>query len=1566
MPSPMDYTLYQTLTPESFKLIPSSTLTVLEPSFLSYSSHLSVIICSQCREALPGKTSLARHLTRPPHNIYWKDLTKSTRDAILSKLSSYSILSYHTLPAIPPNVYYFDCLPVRFDTYKCPDCDHFTIDSKKARQHRVQIHNSRWEKKTKRPDIIYNIPAQLLFPQSHRGLFIPKLPTPPSYISEPSLPLPVRPSRRPSPPVASEISTSPRILDDPLLLYLQKEEQAISMMSTNENLTSKNTSSFLRNSRFNTFHEDKDIPSLLELIAPIKSNAESCFTILHSVAIKLQSKISALLPRIIRPVRLELKEEEHTQFTTFTKDFIELEVPTRRVYFAIFGDLFIFLLRLLEKIECEEPDQNYPYLEKLRLSLLLEDLHRLRRITRTLTVEIFESYNEQSLFFLESTLVNIVMQLLRTEIRFETTLEYTTFYNPMILFFILRSINPGDNSFKSESVISKLASKIIYGSRLFLLGSIWVREKQQIENPSSTFNVAGYYRTNLVWVTVSKGHNYFEEVARIRRYLLKVLKERVSDNKPIIDIGPDTYLVYANKYSFRGLYDLHGRIVNELRDILFNRLILLPRRDLPRLNLLEMEDNANISTPGYYLPDNPSFKSIGDFMRRQLVTPTSPIYRSLIKRIDSNGTRSWWRTKVLEFLHARQTFIKLLLLASHLTSGSPLRGTEWEYTTLRNLRGSDSYIRDIIWDRHQNLIRITTHWHKSRNITRQNRPNVRFLPPTLSYILVYYILFTMPVYYFINLEYLQERQISPFLFEINGRRIESPTLSRMLYIKSSEIFRSGLTLNPYRHLINHILLEKIGSRVIEFIDSSEEGIEPEVERDDSIIDLQANRSTKTGEHHYSLLATQPGGGVRSQYIRTIQFTQRYQALFRLDKLHPDFEFLDPVLGNSEQTLVGLDPAEDSSRAQEHTASRIDVYYQLTRFFQDKNAQFRDIFQKEAILAIFESITYLTYINKTGSGKSLLYLLPAYIRYQDMVNVVITPRVSLRDDLLKRAVDRKIRAACLDDVMAEINESHTYPSYNLIVTSIESILDSSFTEYIIQLVRSHRPVRLYIDEAHTIILEKNFRWVMKYVNSLLQYRLPIVFISATLPVPLLRLIEVEFLLPRGANRIIRSNTIRENIEYEIVNIDHAPEDKDIQSILKTFQRRGLGPKNKAIIFVPSYQVGNALAEKSRLPFYNANNARKEPVLESFLKDPTILVILATSALSLGVDFNVVGFTLHVPPFYGGIIDFIQGSSRIRRGGLSVILQQKRSEALKSRTRDLYEELDLSKITTLEQFKSTDRLIFQKLLNEDHCLRQITSYFLDNIDIVNCLAYNMRSSAKVALCYICRREQDILSRQATQEETLVQRTNIGLARFEDIVDTFTHANCLFCLVLGNIDNFPSHPFINCSEWEDKTFYTRKGIDQSLQIRLATLSSRLSSRSSLIRGSCCYRCLLPSRVCHHLKEIVNKDLNDQCVYPWLIRALIVIYELQLELNKDSIILKALGLDNLELHGRPGDVTGILELCLKPVKIFDTDAIMACQILLDLNLEKVVNGRENIENRGRKKRVRAFTDLTIDDNIN
>jgi superfamily II DNA helicase RecQ len=1252
---------------------------------------------------------------------------------------------------------------------------------------------------------------------------------------------------------------------------------------------------------------------------------------------------------------LELKEEETGQLATFAKDLIPLESGSQREYFATFGDLFVFILRLLEYQEQEEPDGNTDYMESLHSSPSLTSyVDELRSETYGLSSTVFDEGNEERLFDLECLLVNIVMALLQIENVFETTLEYTTFRNPMILFFVLQSINPTDGLFKADSVISKLASKVIYGSRLFLLGSVWTKEVKHSQDPGSIFKVAEYYQTNLRWVTVTDGKNYFTEVARMRRYLLKILKNRASENRSIIDLGTDTYLVYEKKYTFLGLCDLHQRLEKQLLTLLFDQLILLPKRALPRIDLKDMEDNSTISTEGYYLADNLSFRSIKDWMEQHLVNSTSSIYRSLIKKTETNGTRRWNATFITEFLQARQTFIKLFLTAAHLASGSPLRGTEWEHTSYRNIRGTDSNIRDVIWDRNQGLIRITTQWHKSRNITRQSRPNVRFLPPTLSYMLIYYILYTLPVYYYLSLEYLEEETISPFLFEINGSRIESPILSRTLYIESGAIFRNGLTLNPYRHLVNHILLEKIGELAIDFLDSTTENIESAPEQSDPIIDEMANRSTKTGRLHYSLLANQPGGGIRQKYIRTVEFTRQYRALFKLDKLDPAFTTFEVDLEENEPTVL----TAQSARALlyqpvEDIVSNVDINDQLKRFLRDRDAQFRDSFQYEAVLAIFESITFLTYINKTGSGKSLLYLLPAFSRYQDMINIVMTPRVSLAADLLKRAQERKVRVLRFEDLVTEIGEQHTYPSANLIVASIESIRNSAFMEYVVQLQSSHRPIRIHLDEAHTLILEKGFRWVMKYVNNLLQFKVPIVFISATLPVPLLKLVEDEFLLPTGVNRIIRANTMRENIEYRIDNIeDDVISVESIFDIIEVFRRRGLCPTAKAVIFVTNTVTGKHFSEKMSLPFYHAKDPEKEATLQSFLSNDISLVLFATSALSLGVDFAIIGFTLHIPPHRGGITEYIQGSSRIRKDGLSIILQSKRMESTKSSIRAKYLSIDLSRITTMKEFETVDRLIFQKLLNEDRCLRQVICHFLDNIDIHDCISYNSSSASKVKLCGVCARQQEILERQAAREEAQVREINTGLANFEGIVENFAQSQCLWCVLVGPISHISKSSTITCT--------TSKNYRQ-FSTKLEALKSRFSGRLNLARGSCCYTCLLPARVCSRLKTAADRQSDDDCVYPDIIKWLIVTLEAQIEKHGPWPILNEMNIDYHELQPSREDPTGILAYCRRPIILFTTDAIEANRILNEINIVKIVKTREliSLEREEQKKRRRESREI-------
>src|SRR6202035_2596343 len=183
---------------------------------------------------------------------------------------------------------------------------------------------------------------------------------------------------------------------------------------------------------------------------------------------------------------------------------------------------------------------------------------------------------------------------------------------------------------------------------------------------------------------------------------------------------------------------------------------------------------------------------------------------------------------------------------------------------------------------------------------------------------------------------------------------------------------------------------------------------------------------------------------------------------------------------------------------------------------------------------------------------------------------------------------------------------------------------------------------------------------KYLNSLLKYKVPLVFISATLPSPLLRLLNKEFFLDLKDNTIIKGPLNREDISYNITSINSKIDLKEnIFNILNIFKIKGLGPKKKALIFINNTNKGLVLSKDLDIEFYYSNNPNKDSILKTFLEpNSKSLVLLTTSSLSIGVDYNIIAYALHLESLYS-LIDYIQESSRIRNKGYSYILSNTKS-------------------------------------------------------------------------------------------------------------------------------------------------------------------------------------------------------------------------------------------------------------------------------------------------------------------
>ena len=134
----MDYSLYTSLTPESFHTIKPTRVITLNPDFFKYSLDFKVIICSSCALSLLAKSNIKDHL-KERHPAYYIQ-TRSIQD-IIKKLESLELTKHSNNQNVPWNTYYFTDLKLYFNTYKCLNCDFITTAYKLIRRHLNKEHS---------------------------------------------------------------------------------------------------------------------------------------------------------------------------------------------------------------------------------------------------------------------------------------------------------------------------------------------------------------------------------------------------------------------------------------------------------------------------------------------------------------------------------------------------------------------------------------------------------------------------------------------------------------------------------------------------------------------------------------------------------------------------------------------------------------------------------------------------------------------------------------------------------------------------------------------------------------------------------------------------------------------------------------------------------------------------------------------------------------------------------------------------------------------------------------------------------------------------------------------------------------------------------------------------------------------------------------------------------------------------------------------------------------------------------------------------------------------------------
>jgi hypothetical protein len=256
---------------------------------------------------------------------------------------------------------------------------------------------------------------------------------------------------------------------------------------------------------------------------------------------------------------------------------------------------------------------------------------------------------------------------------------------------------------------------------------------------------------------------------------------------------------------------------------------------------------------------------------------------------------------VKEYTLLRDSFIKLLFLATYLFIGSPTRGTELKVIRYIN---SIEYPRNIYLDPSTNLVLLNLVYSKTRDITKVSNKNIRILPPALSRVYLYYLILVVPFFNYIKRRYYSIKEISPYIFEINNTELDSALLSSLLAKESEKALEleKGLTLSPFRDLLIYIISSRITDRTLFTLTSS-------TSKDytkDPIEDILANHAFNTRETTYGRTTDLFTNTTRSILYRSKELSYLYFSFFKLDITRELIDILDSLSLETPKLVKKLD------------------------------------------------------------------------------------------------------------------------------------------------------------------------------------------------------------------------------------------------------------------------------------------------------------------------------------------------------------------------------------------------------------------------------------------------------------------------------------------------------------------------------------------------------------------------------------------------------------------------------------------------------------------------------------
>ena len=1067
------------------------------------------------------------------------------------------------------------------------------------------------------------------------------------------------------------------------------------------------------------------------------------------------------------------------------------EVKTMTGYAALWSGLISFLLRLLEdNASC--PLLHIRYVElRANLRALLttvrstgETLHAVNPkqlpLKECLTASAFDSESESDsetgsvfssaaprkpLSLHASEFVRAVEDISIVLVRFHW--DQSAFASPVVGYVALQTLNARGAWIPAKSFSFPL-SDWIHCMQLWLL-SYCLRQKNSWQ--SGDIPMKSIVKEQCQLYLINTNPCPIAELSFWR--LLAWTASNDTVRHPITSMNEDcTQITHATitldvekwRMSIPMMLDSAGRLLEDT--------LLLGLHEAPHYSVGHLVDDFSDNTPGKSFLDDPrnNLHAVKDWLWQRLQTSDSLRARFFetatieTSEVAASTRRSFRvrQSKVDGYLLAVQRFLRLLAVLLLWTSGLPprrkeLMGIAWcNQETARNVYISNG------------LVVFVTGYHKTA-WRIGHRPIARFVAPAVGELLVRYLIY-VPVFTRFLHRCMQNQNPSlasnsVFLFN-DGDQVWSPDRWSN-FLKRQSTLELGFALNSrhYRHIA--ILLDK---RLMRGVACKQYGVaqdfltkrvhavdDSDSERDDDydgLMDgnvrvshdgrfsaLQAAHTVAVHDSHYGNDIDVRHGMTDSVLATFRQVSLQWQRdVVQLADQHKPDTASNHKRGSSRQSI---DPSPLTKRSR--LGSRLQVRREmwtwsaieltLKRLF-GPHAEPRSLEQRNGLILVARSRPELIIVMPTGSGKSLLFVVPSQLP-QTQTTIVIVPLLALKQDLVDRC--KEWRVACTTyDRIASPHRLHALPA--LLLVDIEDAVHDTFLAFVSSLHTAGRLDRLVLDEAHFLVTARLYRKHLPAIHQLRRINCPFVCMTATLPA--LAELELRQTLHLTQPQVLRARSDRPNLRYCVQPLTSKESKASNSSTLLLTEavqitlretaawsaaasRTGTAVTARGICYVRSKALGQKLADRLHATLYHGTLGQEDrkASIDAWIEGRSSFFIVATSSFSAGFHYPFVRMVLHVDA-PDGLLNYGQETGRAGRDGLPAVCMTLLADNWAVNWDDAF--------TT--DFLRDDSQQMTRFLRSRSCLRQRLTSYLDGDAGVACNPLALTPSPRPE-CSVC---------------------------------------------------------------------------------------------------------------------------------------------------------------------------------------------------------------------------------------